>query len=1031
MMNTKIRKFGLLGMLAVMLTAAVFALSFVSVGRVAHAATTMTADELVKTFTASKGTIAPEEEGVIYTLDGEDTYAQLSTEQFTNGDFWYVNSMTNRNVVMLRLKNETSATRAKLVIKSNIRTMDYDAGVSVEFDLFTDDEFHTYYIDLSANPDIKGIMKGIRIVPEATSGSMHIVHVSFEREKPYYDYAGEITSATSDGVKVTVTGTVNTNATEVQLYRTNISNMDESLEGLTPLAFAAVKDGKFTIEFPHHNGTVSMLSSTFIVTADNVKVSAMFKITNWRDFSDNPYEFTLADRVVNVTDSKYGAKGDAYTDDTAAIQAAIDEVSELGGGTVVLPGEDSKYGKRYIATTVWLKDNVELRIEKGAVLWQTFRDSDYHYPGGLTPGKGHDHAGIKWGAQAMSLNYPLIYGGGVKNIKITGGGAVRLCDEGSSVTNEYKEGGYSISCASTIHLIPIGLYDCENVEVSDIDILRTNCYNMLIYKCTNVYLGNLTLTEGNCVSGDGFSFGVGTKNVVIERCMLYTNDDAIVLVSHSIAEPRGTLWWHANPLGGDNRLTNITMRGSCVTPGNIIVFIPWGNDNNDYTLQAISRIYMYDNLLGNKGSSQVVNVWMPQGDPYGITGKPAAPVYDVQIHDNEYLGSVPAHMSAMTKHGVIADCGNMENTNDFIDTAFSYNLGFWQYEGEYGTEVKNEGSTAIITGENNGVWQAPELYAGTYNFAANVKTAGGTAKLFATDSFSGKVIAEKEIAAGSDSVSTLEFTLPVRTVVRLGVMSTSESGTVSFSAPAISKTQTLDGYCDEDFEGEVNFLRAYGFKQVEDDGIKALGMDKVGYASLEMREQYASSDYDMKFDFIFDENATKSAQGGGVSVELRKTSSGKYIVRYDGFTRKIYIEKYTFSKNTTVELASADLKLLDKCWYQLGVSLSGGSITAYLDGNEILSTTDETPLTAGSTVMKATGVKLRLDNVSFCEEAEFGHSVNWKEGQGVDPDGKPTPPKKSGCKSSMAAGELGVIGAVLTLSAVIMLVSRKKSAACV
>ncbi|MGD9724399.1 MAG: NosD domain-containing protein [Pirellulales bacterium] len=45
----------------------------------------------------------------------------------------------------------------------------------------------------------------------------------------------------------------------------------------------------------------------------------------------------LNSEVVNVRDGQYGAKGDGFTDDTAAIQRTIDHVISRGGGIVFLP----------------------------------------------------------------------------------------------------------------------------------------------------------------------------------------------------------------------------------------------------------------------------------------------------------------------------------------------------------------------------------------------------------------------------------------------------------------------------------------------------------------------------------------------------------------------------------------------------------------------------------------------------------------------------------------------------------------------
>lgn len=62
----------------------------------------------------------------------------------------------------------------------------------------------------------------------------------------------------------------------------------------------------------------------------------------------------------------FGALGDGKTNDAAAIQKAIDSCSENGGGTVVLES-----GKVYYSDSISLKRDVELHLQKGAVLKAT------------------------------------------------------------------------------------------------------------------------------------------------------------------------------------------------------------------------------------------------------------------------------------------------------------------------------------------------------------------------------------------------------------------------------------------------------------------------------------------------------------------------------------------------------------------------------------------------------------------------------------------------------------------------------------
>src|SRR5678810_614327 len=58
----------------------------------------------------------------------------------------------------------------------------------------------------------------------------------------------------------------------------------------------------------------------------------------------------------------FGAKGDASSMDTRAIQHAIDKAYENKGGVVEVPAGSYKIG------TLFLKDNVELHLQHGATL---------------------------------------------------------------------------------------------------------------------------------------------------------------------------------------------------------------------------------------------------------------------------------------------------------------------------------------------------------------------------------------------------------------------------------------------------------------------------------------------------------------------------------------------------------------------------------------------------------------------------------------------------------------------------------------
>src|SRR4051812_5849520 len=64
----------------------------------------------------------------------------------------------------------------------------------------------------------------------------------------------------------------------------------------------------------------------------------------------------------NFSANVYGARPDGSTNSTKAIQKAIDECSNAGGGVVTLEKGD------YVTGAIFLKNNVHLKIDTGVTL---------------------------------------------------------------------------------------------------------------------------------------------------------------------------------------------------------------------------------------------------------------------------------------------------------------------------------------------------------------------------------------------------------------------------------------------------------------------------------------------------------------------------------------------------------------------------------------------------------------------------------------------------------------------------------------
>ncbi len=233
---------------------------------------------------------------------------------------------------------------------------------------------------------------------------------------------------------------------------------------------------------------------------------------------------TFPDRVVTVTKAAVGQDGMI----TEAVNGMIADMSERGGGTVIVPEGHWKSGR------ITLKSNVDLHLEEGAVIEFSGSIDDYQ------PAVFTRHEGVEiMGAGAF------IYANGEKNIALTGRGKImgppmdakmRTLPNGKSVVendvphdmpvNERICDGYE---GRTFYrpksFSPI---NCKNVLVEGVTFERSVLWNVNPVYCENVIIRGITVNSTDVPSGDGIDIS-SCKNVLIEYSTLNCGDDCFTL----------------------------------------------------------------------------------------------------------------------------------------------------------------------------------------------------------------------------------------------------------------------------------------------------------------------------------------------------------------------------------------------------------------------------------------------------------------------------------------------------------------------
>ena len=210
---------------------------------------------------------------------------------------------------------------------------------------------------------------------------------------------------------------------------------------------------------------------------------------------------------VDVRD--FGARGDGTIRDTAAIQAAVDAVSDSGGGTVVLPAGT------FLSGTVVLRSRVTLHLAPGAVLLGSPDVADY--PAQAFPARDLDVGGYQVWA--------LLFAEDAEQIAIEGDGVIDgngLQFPRALVRNP--------DVAERARPRMIFFRSCRDVRLRDVTLRESGLWTVHLALCDTVRLSGLRITSASHINQDGIVLD-SCHDATVSDCSVDTEDDAIVLKS--------------------------------------------------------------------------------------------------------------------------------------------------------------------------------------------------------------------------------------------------------------------------------------------------------------------------------------------------------------------------------------------------------------------------------------------------------------------------------------------------------------------
>lgn len=206
---------------------------------------------------------------------------------------------------------------------------------------------------------------------------------------------------------------------------------------------------------------------------------------------------------------KYGATTDA-TNCADAIQNAIDDCADAGGGTVIIPA-----GKTFVTGPLQLRSNVGLHLEAGSRLMASPDKSLYQ----LSAFGDNRGEGMMW-----------LYAQNADNIAITGTGTIDgngVAFMGAELDDSYELLPVENDFDPRPHVLT--LIGCNKLNISDITITGSAYWTIHLVGCDDVAISHISLLNNLKIrNGDGIDVD-HSRHVRIADCYIESGDDCICL----------------------------------------------------------------------------------------------------------------------------------------------------------------------------------------------------------------------------------------------------------------------------------------------------------------------------------------------------------------------------------------------------------------------------------------------------------------------------------------------------------------------